>query len=177
MGAWWRRVSVVLNGFWTWVTGVWASLVATRAFTIVSAIVILMLSVIIGLKIIGLIFGWWQPDIKAAMDRSGNNASIGIANSINKRNVHSEAEAGIFATITQRTPAYLSENGTSIASHSNGKAVILEKGMQVMVLDLKRLPAGDRHEGMSRVMVSNPDGTFVEGNNVVFVPSRLVGWE
>lgn len=128
------------------------------------AIILIVYLVIVG--------GWWafgniSPRLQGSIGRSGQNNVGEIANSFDKKSMKTEPEMGKFAKVLEESQIY----------NSTGQPVFsVQKGTTVLVKDLNGQKTGAEAEGMTRVMLPNRHGDFVNGNEGL-ISTRKLDWD
>lgn len=147
------------------------------ASTLVGRVIRLILVAVVVYTAIGIIVGCWSPAIKASAGRLSENGKQTIANKLDKGSLQSEPESGIIAKVSEESEVY-DVSGTPLLLKEGDatKPLRISKGAMVRVLDLKKRPADDNSEGMTRVMLRNSGGNFVKGYEV-YIPASKISWD
>lgn len=112
------------------------------------------------------VFGGVSPKLQGSIGRSAGNRVEEFANRLDKGSLKSEPEMGIFAKVTEDSQLY-NDNGLPVFS--------APKGVTVKVTGLKGYKTDKDTEGMTKVMLSNRHGDFIDGNEG-WIPTRKLDW-
>jgi hypothetical protein len=114
----------------------------------------------------------WSPRLNTGLDRLAKNKKQAVVNYIDKKSLKSERESGTFGVVSSRAGVY-DENGTIVTV--NGTEALIREGVRVKAVDLDGKPASGKLEGMTKIIIPNSHGDFVDGN-IVYIPSQKINW-
>lgn len=142
-----------------------APLVALRRYIVRPVVIGLSIYLLIGIA--WSIFGLISPKGHTSIERSAANHSASWWNSMDRKSMGSEEEAGDFVRVIVNTRLY-NEKGISIKT--------LKVGDTVEILDYKGKKKDKDGEGMTHARTPNDDGDFIKGTKG-WVPSRALDLE
>lgn len=116
-----------------------------------------------------LLVGVWSPEVKGSLDRWSHDKNKSVAYALDKSSLKSEAEFGVIGKTKMETAIY-DDEFNAIKDREGKEYLKLQQGVRVKAADTKG------REGMTQVILENPNGDFAKGN-VVWIPSDKIDWE